>query len=77
MFSLVGVDGNAFCIMGYTEKCMKKAGFAKCDIDAMLREARSADYNYLIAVCNDYVQKCNEKMGYTEDDDDEDDYEEY
>jgi hypothetical protein len=70
-FSLIGVDGNAFCVMGYTARAMRRSGFTQDEIDKMYEEAESGDYNNLLCVCNDYVEKCNEKMGYTEDDEEE------
>lgn len=77
-YSLVGVDGNAFSVMGYTANAMRKAGFSKEDIDKMHDEATSRDYNHLLYVCMDYVDKVNEKLGleYSEEDEDydEEDY---
>lgn len=28
-YSLVGVDGNAYCLMGYTQRAMEEQGFSK------------------------------------------------
>lgn len=67
-FTLVGVDGNAFCVMGYTANALREAGL-KDQIKKMQSEAMSGDYNNLICVCADYVEKANEAMGL------EDDYE--
>lgn len=58
-YSLVGQDGNAFALMGYTARCMKECGL-RTEVKEMQDKAMSGDYNNLIAVCNDYVQKCNE-----------------
>ena len=73
-YSLVGQNGNAFNLMGYTANAMKDSGFTKDEIDKMYEEAKSGDYNNLLCVCSDYCDKCNEKMGYTEDDEEEEDY---
>ena len=62
-YSLIGVDGNAYSIMGYTAAAMKQCKFPKADIDKMYEEATSGDYNNLICVCDNWVQKCNEKLG--------------
>ena len=70
-FTLVGVDGNAFAIMGYTARAMKKAGLGK-EVDHMYEEAKSGDYYNLIAVCDRYVDMANEAMGLNEFDDEED-----
>ena len=61
-FTLVGVDGNAFAVMAYTRKVMKQAGLEK-DIPQMLNDAQSSDYNHLLCVCDDYIDKCNEALG--------------
>lgn len=69
MYSLVGVDGNAFAIMGYTQKAMRKAGFSAEDLDSMRADATSGDYDNLICVCNDWISRVNEKLGLEEEDD--------
>ena len=70
-YSLVGVDGNAFGIMGYTARALKSEGLRE-DADNMYREATSGDYNNLICVCTGYIDKANDKAvenGYEEVDD--------
>lgn len=59
-YSLVGVDGNAYSIMGYTSKALKKEGLGNL-VDEMLADAKSSDYNHLVYVCYNYVEKANEK----------------
>lgn len=63
-YSLVGQDGNAFSLMGYTARCMRKCGFKKADIDEMRERAMSGDYDNLIVVCDEYIQKCNDTLDY-------------
>lgn len=46
--SLVGVDGNAFMLMGHFKKHAQKNGWAPEDIQAVLDEAKSRDYNHLV-----------------------------
>lgn len=67
MFTLVGVDGNAFAIMGYTANALKRAGL-RDKVNEMHERATSGDYNNLIAVCDEYVQMANEAIGADEDD---------
>ena len=77
-YNLVGQDGNAFALMGYTARAMRECGL-KDEVDTMRKEATSGDYWNLIRVCNDYVQRCNELCGDNEDDYEdeyEDDYDE-
>ena len=71
-YSLVGVDGNAYCIMGYTSKALKREGLPNL-VDEMIEKATSGDYYNLITVCNDYVQKANEvayENGYEDEEND-------
>lgn len=67
-YSLVGVDGNAFAIMGYTAKVLKMAGLYE-KVPEMREEAMSGDYWNLIAVCDKYVDMANEALGLEEEDD--------
>lgn len=62
-YSLVGVDGNAYCVMGYTARAMKREGFSKEEVDEMYNKAESGDYNNLLRVCMDYIDKVNERVG--------------
>lgn len=70
-FSLIGVNGNAFAVMGYTARALRKAGLGK-EVDHMYEEAKSGNYYHLIAVCDRYVDAANEAMGLNEFDDEED-----
>jgi hypothetical protein len=47
--SLVGIDGNAFALMGHWSRCARKAGRTKQEIDSVLSEAMCNDYNHLVA----------------------------
>lgn len=60
-YSLIGVDGNAFSIMGYVRRAMKETGFTREEIEAYTKNATSGDYNHLLAVSIDMIDKCNEK----------------
>lgn len=58
MYSLVGVDGNAFAIMGYTARALKESGHAEL-VEDMRKRATSGDYDNLIAVCDSYLDIAN------------------
>ena len=60
-YSLVGVDGNAYSIMGYTAKALKREGLGNL-CDEMYSKATSGDYNNLISVCCEYVEIANKKV---------------
>lgn len=59
MFDLVGVDGNAFCIMGYVLGAMRKCRFSKAEQDAYRKDAMSSDYVHLVNVSIEMIDKCN------------------
>lgn len=68
-YTLIGVDGNAYAIMGYTSTALKREGLGNLE-DEMMEKATSGNYSHLIAVCAEYVQMANEKAvenGYEED----------
>lgn len=46
--TMVGVDGNAWALMGHFQKFARKAGWERQDIDTVLNEAQSDDYNHLL-----------------------------
>ncbi len=59
MYSLIGVDGNAFAIMGYTARALKQTGHRDL-VDEMHKRATAGDYYNLIAVCDEYIAIANE-----------------
>ena len=76
-FTLVGVDGNAFCVMGYVQAAMRRNGFSKTEIDEYQKQATSSDYNNLLCVSMDYIEKVNNKLrceGLLDEDDCEEDW---
>jgi len=62
MYSLVGVDGNAFSLMGYTANALKRTGL-RDKVTEMRERAMSSDYNNLIQVCDEYINMANEALG--------------
>ena len=58
-YSLIGVDGNAFSVMGYVSKAMKREHKPQKEIDAYLKDAQSSDYNHLIAVSVEMCENLN------------------
>ncbi|SDB14899.1 hypothetical protein [Eubacterium oxidoreducens] len=59
-YDLVGIDGNAFSVMGYTAKALRREGLED-KIDEMYERAQSGDYNNLLCVCMEYIDMANEK----------------
>ena len=65
-YTLVGVDGNAYAIMGYVRTAMKRAKMTKEDIDAYTKDATSSDYYHLLVVSCEMIDKVNEILGLDE-----------
>ena len=66
-YDLVGQNGNAFALMGYTANAMRECGI-KDEIGEMRERAMASDYNNLLVVCNEYIQRCNELVDQFDDD---------
>ena len=59
-YDLVGVDGNAFAVMAYVLKAMKECKMSKEEQSDYQTKAMSSDYNHLLAVSVEMIDKCNE-----------------
>lgn len=46
---LIGENGNAWNIMGLCQRAAKKAGWTKEQIEAVMAEMKSGDYDHLLA----------------------------
>lgn len=66
-FSLVGVDGNAFSIMAYVKTAMREAGFSKNEIDEYLKDCIRGNYDYLISLSDEMIERCNDALGLEDD----------
>ncbi len=52
IIQLIGLDGNAFSILGRCRSAMKRARLPESEINEFTKEATSSDYNHLLAtVC--------------------------
>lgn len=60
-FSLVGVEGNANVIIGHVSKCMVKACLAHL-VGEYKAKAQEGDYNHLLRVSQEYIDKCNHSV---------------
>jgi hypothetical protein len=47
---LVGLDGNAFAILGAWRRAAKSQGWTLAEITLVIDEATKGDYNHLLAV---------------------------
>lgn len=54
--NLIGVNGNAFMIMGVFRRQAKDEGWTQEEIDLVLTEAKSGDYNHLLATIENHCE---------------------
>lgn len=74
-YDLVGIDSNAFSIIGYTSRAMKETGFTYDEIADYKRSAMKSDYDNLLYVSAQKIDEANERAkaaGYNDDEEDED-----
>ena len=48
--NLVGLDGDAFALMGAFQKNARRQGWEREEIEKVLDECTSGDYNHLLSV---------------------------
>ena len=47
---LTGTDGNAFAVMGTVRNAMKEVGRTQDEMDEVMHDMMSGDYNHLMSV---------------------------
>ena len=52
---LVGIDGNAFSIIGTVQRELRRAGNSSEVLDAFMEEATSGDYDHVIQTAIAYT----------------------
>lgn len=57
---LVGLDGNAYSVMGAFQRAARRQGWSQAEIKVVLDEAMSGDYNHLLATIMDNVEDPDE-----------------
>ena len=73
-YTLIGINGNAYSIMGYVRAAMDDANMTNDDIDAYIKDATSSDYDHLLAVSCEMIDRVNEILGLNDYDDEDEDY---
>jgi protoheme ferro-lyase len=58
--SLVGLDGNAFSLMGAFQSQARKEHWTEEAIKEVLDEAKEGDYNHLLVVLDSHCEQCDE-----------------
>ena len=61
-YDLVGIDGNAFYVIAYVIKAMKREGYTPEEIADYKKDAESGDYDNLLGVSFEMIEKVNEKV---------------
>ena len=59
-YTLIGVNGNAFSVMGYVTKAMRNEGLTKEEIAEYQDKAMGGNYSNLLKVSQEVVNKLNE-----------------
>ena len=52
---LAGLDGNAFALMGAFSRNARRQGWTRDEIDTVLKECRSGDYDHLLCTLMDNI----------------------
>ena len=52
---LAGLDGNAFALMGAFSRNARRQGWTRDEIDTVLTECRSGDYDHLLCTLMDNI----------------------
>lgn len=53
---LVGLDGNAFALMGAFQQQARREGWTKSEIDEVLTKCTSGDYNNLLRILSEVCE---------------------
>lgn len=61
-YTLVGVDGNAFAVMGYVMRCMEKEGKSIEQREDYKKDATSSNYDHLLSVSVAMITKLNKAI---------------
>ena len=52
---LIGIDGNAFAILGRVKRALAEAGYSREDVAKYVAEATAGDYDHLLQVTMNWV----------------------
>jgi len=61
-YDLVGVDGNAFSVIGYVQSAMRSEKWAQDDISFVINTMMSSDYNNLLSVATQIIYANKEDL---------------
>ncbi len=55
--TLIGVDSNAFSLMGHFKKLALRQGFSREWVDSIIQDAMSGDYDRLLRVLDSHMRE--------------------
>lgn len=58
--NLVGLDGNAFALMGAFQRAAKKQGWSREEIAAVINEMKAGDYDHLLSTLMNHTTEDEE-----------------
>ena len=61
--TLVGLDGNAFFLLGAFQKAARRQKWTNTEIEAVCEEATSGDYDHLLATLMDHCEDEHIELG--------------
>jgi len=64
-YSLLGINGNAFGVIGYVTRAMKKEGRSELEIKKYREKVMSSDYRNLLRISQGIIDSLNEKESDT------------
>jgi hypothetical protein len=72
--NLIGLDGNAFALMGAFQRQARKEGWTKEEINTVLEECQHGDYNHLLVTLIEHCEdlECAGDFDIEKDDEEED-----
>jgi hypothetical protein len=68
--NLVGLDGNAFSLMGTFSEKARSQGWNREEIDYVINKCTSGDYNNLLCVLMEYCDMDSESVSIDREEDD-------
>ena len=66
-YDLQGIDGNAFNIVGYVTRAMRREHYSREEITKFREVATSGDYDFLLCAAMEKIDEINDKIESMED----------
>lgn len=58
--TLAGLDGNAFVLLGAFRRQAKREGWSEAEIDGVMTDAKSGNYDHLLEVLVDHCEDADD-----------------